>query len=112
MGLLVDGKWTDRWYETKSTGGRFVRKESTFREWVRADRSTAFAPEAGRYHLYVSLACPWAHRTLLYRTLKKLEAVISVSVVEPLMADSGWVFGDAEGAVPDDVNGAQFLYQI
>jgi putative glutathione S-transferase len=112
MGLLVEGKWTDLWYETKSSGGRFIRKESTFRDWVRADGSTAFAPEADRYHLYVSLACPWAHRTLLYRSLKKLEAVISVSVVEPRMADDGWVFGDAEGAVPDDVNGAHFLHQI
>ncbi len=112
MGLLVEGKWTDRWYETKSTGGRFVRKESTFRDWVRADGSTVYAPEAGRYHLYVSLACPWAHRTLLYRSLKKLESAISVSVVEPLMAENGWVFGDAEGAVPDNVNGAQFLHQI
>ncbi len=112
MGLLVDGKWTDRWYETESTGGRFVRKESTFRDWVRADGSTAFAPETGRYHLYVSFACPWAHRTLLYRSLKKLESVISVSVIEPRMADNGWVFGDAEGVVPDDVSGAQFLHQI
>jgi putative glutathione S-transferase len=112
MGLLVDGNWTDRWYETKSSGGRFERKESTFRDWVRADGSTAFLPEAGRYHLYVSLACPWAHRTLLVRSIKKLKSVISVSVVEPLMAENGWVFGDAEGAVPDDVNGAKFLHQI
>ncbi len=112
MGLLVDGEWTDQWYETKSTGGRFVRKESTFRDWVRADGSTAFSPESGRYHLYVSMACPWAHRTLLYRTLKNLESVISVSVVVPLMAEDGWVFGDDEGAVPDEVNGAQFMHQI
>lgn len=112
MGLLVEGKWTDQWYETKSTGGHFVRKDSTFRDWVRADGSTNHAPEAGRYHLYVSLACPWAHRTLIYRSLKQLESIISVSVVSPLMAEDGWVFDDSDGAVPDNVNGARFLHQI
>ncbi len=112
MGLLVEGEWRDQWYETKSSGGRFVRKESSFRDWVRADGSTAFAPEAGRYHLYVSLACPWAHRTLIVRGLKKLESVISVSVVEPLMAEHGWEFGNAEGDTADEVNRAQFLHQI
>ena len=112
MGLLVEGKWQDQWYETKSSGGRFIRKESPFRDWVRADGSTAFAPEAGRYHLYVSLACPWAHRTLIVRKLKKLESVISVSVVEPLMAEHGWEFGSAGGGTADEVNGAQFLHQI
>ena len=112
MGLLVEGKWQDQWYETKSSGGRFIRKESPFRDWVRADGSTAFAPEAGRYHLYVSLACPWAHRTLIVRGLKKLESVISVSVVEPLMTEDGWVFGSAPGGTADDVNGVQFLHQI
>jgi len=112
VGLLVEGKWQDQWYETKSSGGRFIRKESAFRDWVRADGSTAFAPEAGRYHLYVSLACPWAHRTLIVRRLKKLESVISVSVVEPLMAEHGWEFGSAEGSTADEVNGAQFLHQV
>lgn len=112
MGLLVEGKWTDQWYETKSSGGRFVRKDSTFRDWVRADGSTDYTPEAGRYHLYVSLACPWAHRTLLYRSLKKLESVISISVVEPLMAENGWTFGSSEGSLPDDVNDATFLHQV
>ena len=112
MGLLVDGQWQDQWYETKSTGGRYVRKDSTFRDWVRADGSTAFAPEAGRYHLYVSLACPWAHRTLAVRALKQLETVISVSVVDPLMAEHGWTFGNSEGGTADDVNGVSMLYQI
>jgi putative glutathione S-transferase len=112
MGLLVDGKWRDQWYETESTGGRFVRKESTFRDWVRADGSTAFAPEPGRYHLYVSLACPWAHRTLIVRVLKILESLISVSVVDPHMAEEGWRFSDTEGATPDDVNGKDFLHQV
>jgi len=112
MGLLVEGKWRDQWYETKSSGGRFVRKESSFRNWVRADGSTAFVPEAGRYHLYVSLACPWAHRTLIFRAQKKLESVISVSVVDPLMAADGWVFGDSEGGTVDAVNGVSLLHQI
>ncbi len=112
MGLLVEGKWRDQWYETKSSGGRFVRKESAFRNWVRADGSTAFAPESGRYHLYVSLACPWAHRTLIFRALKRLESVISVSVVDPLMAADGWVFGDTEASTADDVNGVSLLHQI
>ena len=112
MGLLVEGKWRDQWYETKSSGGRYVRKESAFRNWVRADGSTAFAPESGRYHLYVSLACPWAHRTLIFRALKRLESVISVSVVDPLMAADGWVFGDTEASTADDVNGVSLLHQI
>ncbi|MFA9409189.1 MAG: glutathione S-transferase family protein, partial [Candidatus Dadabacteria bacterium] len=82
MGLLVEGKWQDKWYDTKSTGGRFVRRESQFREWVTADGSSGFKAEPGRYHLYVSLACPWAHRTLLFRKLKKLEGMISLSIVD------------------------------
>ena len=81
MGLLVDGKWQDKWYDTSSTGGRFVRKDAAFRNWVTADGDTGFKAEAGRYHLYVSLACPWAHRTLIMRALKGLEAMIDVSVV-------------------------------
>ncbi len=115
MGLLVDGAWKDQWYPTEETGGRFVRQESSFREWVRADGSTPFAPEAGRYHLYVSLACPWAHRTLLFRRLKRLENAITVSVVHPLMRENGWTFENPDGAtscVGDDVNHATFLHEI
>ena len=112
MGLLVDGKWQDTWYETKSTGGRFVRKDSSFRDWIRADGSTAFTPEPGRYHLYVSLACPWAHRTLIFRKLKGLEDAISVSVVDPYMLENGWTFSDAPGAIPDHVNHATYLHEI
>jgi len=112
MGLLVDGEWQDTWYETKSTGGRFVRKESAFRDWIRADGSTAFAPEPGRYHLYVSLACPWAHRTLIFRKLKGLEDAVSVSIVDPDMLEQGWTFSDAPGAIPDDVNHAKHLHEI
>jgi putative glutathione S-transferase len=112
MGLLIDGEWRDRWYDTKSTGGRFVRQESRFRDHVRADGSTRFAPEAGRYHLYVSYACPWAHRTLVFRKLKGLEQAIGVSVVEPLMGADGWSFGDAPGSTPDTVNHARFLRDV
>jgi putative glutathione S-transferase len=112
MGLLVEGKWSDQWYETKSSGGRYLRKESTFRNWVKADGSTDFAPEPGRYHLYVSMACPWAHRTLVYRSLKGLTSTISVSVVDPLMAGDGWTLGQEPGASGDDVNGRKFLHEI
>ncbi|MCZ6456103.1 MAG: glutathione S-transferase family protein [Actinobacteria bacterium] len=112
MGLLVDGFWSEDWYDTKSTDGHFVRKESAFRDWVRADGSTCFAPEAGRYHLYVSLACPWAHRTLIFRKLKQLESAISVSVVDPHMGRGGWHFGDSPGAIPDAVNGAKYLHEV
>jgi len=112
MGLLIDGEWKDQWYDTSSSGGRFVRKESQFRDWVRADGSTRFAPEPDRYHLYVSYACPWAHRTLIFRKLKRLEDVISLSVVEPLMAGDGWSFGAAPDSTPDTLNGARFLREI
>ena len=112
MGMLVEGKWTDKWYDTKSTGGRFERKESTFRNWIRADGSTDFEPESGRYHLYVSLACPWAHRTLIYRRLKGLEEHITISVVNPIMLENGWTFGEGDGVIPDTVNGSEYLHQI
>jgi putative glutathione S-transferase len=112
MGMLVEGKWTDKWYDTKSTGGRFKRKESTFRNWIRADGSTHFEPESGRYHLYVSLACPWAHRTLIYRRLKGLEEHITISVVNPFMLENGWTFEEGNGVIPDTVNGAEYLHQI
>ena len=112
MGMLVEGKWTDKWYDTKSTGGRFKRKESTFRSWIRADGSTDFEPESGRYHLYVSLACPWAHRTLIYRRLKGLEEHITISVVNPIMLENGWTFGEGDGVIPDTVNGSEYLHQI
>jgi putative glutathione S-transferase len=118
MGLLVDGAWRDQWYDTSKSGGRFERQASQFRNWVTADGSAGssgdggFKAEAGRYHLYVSLACPWAHRTLIFRRLKKLEDLISVSVVDPHMAEVGWVFGDFPGATPDTVNSAKRLYEV
>lgn len=110
MGLLVDGKWQDQWYDTKSTGGRFERKEAAYRNGISADGE--FPPQAGRYHLYVSLACPWAHRTLIMHALKELEAMIDVSVVNWLMLESGWTFDDGPGVVPDTVNGARYLHQV
>ena len=112
MGRLIDGKWSDEWYDTKSSGGRFVRKESSFRDHVRADGSTRFAPAAGRYHLYVSLACPWAHRTLIFRKLKGLEQAISLSVVDPFMGAGGWEFGSSEGSTPDAIHAARFLHEV
>ena len=112
MGRLIDGVWSDEWYDTKSSGGRFVRKESSFRDQVRADGSTRFAPEADRYHLYVSLACPWAHRTLIFRKLKGLEHAISLSVVDPYMGANGWEFGSSEGCIPDPIHGAKALHEV
>lgn len=112
MGMLVDGAWRDVWYDTKSSGGRFVRQESAFRDRVSADGSTRFPAEAGRYHLYVSLACPWAHRVLIARALKHLEAVVPVSVVNPLMLEHGWTFEPGPGVVPDPVQGARYLHEL
>jgi glutathionyl-hydroquinone reductase len=118
MGLLVDGEWQDRWYDSQKTGGRFVRQESAFRSWVTPDGrpgptgSGGFEAEPGRYHLYVSYACPWAHRTLIFRKLKGLESAISLSVVHWLMGEEGWTFKDGPGVVPDEVNGARVLYEV
>ena len=112
MGLLVEGKWVDQWYDTKSTGGRFKRKDSAFRSWVKADGSTPHQPESGRYHLYVSYACPWAHRTLIYRALKGLTDHISVSVVNAIMLEHGWTFANGPGVVPDPIGGADFMHQV
>jgi putative glutathione S-transferase len=112
MGLLVEGKWQDKWYDTKSTGGRFVRRESQFRDWITADGSSGFKAEPDRYHLYISLACPWAHRTLIFRKLKKLEDIISLSIVDPLMQENGWEFTDYPGSIRDTVNGSHYLHEI
>ncbi len=112
MGLLVDGEWKDQWYDTKSSGGRFVRKSAQFRHRVTADGSSGFNAESGRYHLYVSYACPWAHRTLIYRKLKGLEDHISVSVVNPLMLENGWTFEPGEGVIPDPIFGARYMHEI
>ncbi|WP_027855877.1 glutathione S-transferase family protein [Marinobacterium jannaschii] len=119
MGLLVDGQWHDRWYDTEKNDGRFVRSESQFRNWVTADGSAGpsgqagFKAEPGRYHLYVSLACPWAHRTLIFRQLKGLQSMISVDVVDALMAEQGWTLAGSEaGATGDRVNAKQYLHEV
>lgn len=118
MGLLVDGKWQDKWYDTDASDGRFQREESGFRNWITADGSAGpsgiggFKAEPNRYHLYVSLACPWAHRTMIYRKLKGLEDMISVSVVHPFMGENGWTFAEGEGVVADPVLNANYLYEV
>lgn len=112
MGLLVDGKWQDRWYDTAASGGRFVREDAGFRHWVSADAQAAFAAATGRYHLYVSLACPWAHRTLIVRQLKGLQDVIGLSVVDPYMGSQGWTFSAAPGCIADTLYGAEHLHEL
>lgn len=118
MGLLVEGKWVDQWYDTESTGGAFVRKESQFRNWITRDGAPGpsgrggFKAEKGRYHLYVSLACPWACRALIFRALKGLEEYVSLSVVHPHMGQDGWTFEEGEGVIPDPIIGAKFLRDI
>lgn len=118
MGRLVNGVWQDVWYDTKTTKGHFKRSESQFRNWITADGSPGPSGEGGlaaepdRYHLYVSLACPWAHRTLIFRRLKKLEDVISVSIVDPLMLSNGWEFKGENGGTVDHLFGSDTLWQI
>ena len=117
MGLLVDGIWQDKWYETGKSG-KFERATSAFRDWITPDgapapgRSRGFKAEPGRYHLYVSLACPWAHRTLIYRKLKKLEDVISISIVHHFMGENGWTFLAEDGATGDTLYGLDYLHQV
>ena len=115
---MVDGVWHDQWYDTSAHGGRFVRPDAQFRHWLTPDGAAGpsgeggFKAEPGRYHLYVSLACPWAHRVLIYRQLKGLGEMIGVSVVHWLMRDQGWVFTPGPGVVPDPVLGATCLHEI
>ena len=118
MGMLIEGVWHDVWYDTKESRGHFKRQESRFRNYVTADGSPGpsgeggFKAEAGRYHLYVSLACPWAHRTLIFRKLKKLENLIGLSIVDPYMLENGWEFKDRNGGTKDDLFGSDFLWQV
>lgn len=118
MGLLVDGKWLDQWYDTTSTGGKFVRNPTQFRNWITKDGTAGptghggFKAESGRYHLYISLACPWASRTLIMRKLKGLEEHISLSIVHPLMLEHGWTFEQGPGTIPDKILHSDYLYQV
>jgi putative glutathione S-transferase len=116
--LLVEGVWQDQWYDTRTTGGRFVRRESQFRSWVTADGAPGpsgeggFRAEPGRYHLYVSLACPWAHRTVIFRKLKGLERLVGLSVAHWENVEQGWTFAPGPGVIPDPVNGARYLHEV
>ena len=118
MGLLVDGVWHDKWTATAPADGRFERSAAQFRNWVTADGASGptgrggFKAESGRYHLYVSHACPWAHRTVIFRALKKLEPHVSLSVVHWHMAENGWTFAPGDGVIPDPIVGAQFMHQV
>lgn len=118
MGLLVEGVWQDEWYETSKTEGKFKREGSQYRNWITPKDSPTpsgkkgYRPEKDRYHLYVSLACPWAHRTLIFRKLKSLEEIITLSVVSPFMLENGWEFNPDKGGTKDDLLGSQFLYQV
>lgn len=119
MGVLVEGQWQDKWYDTASTGGRFQRVASVWRNWITPDGAAGpsgeggFLPESGRYHLYVSHACPWAHRTVIMRSLKGLAPHISVSVVHPIMGAEGWSFADDfPGATGDQLYGLAYLRDI
>ena len=105
MGLLQQGQWVDQWYDTQSSGGQFIRQDSRFRHWITPDGENGFKAEKGRYHLYVSLACPWAHRTLIFRALKQLEDYIDVTVVNPIMLENGW-------ELSDPLYGLDYLYQL
>lgn len=118
MGMLVDGQWHDVWYDTKKSKGRFVRSEAQFRNWITADGSAGpsgkagFKAEPNRYHLYVSLACPWAHRVLIYRKLKGLEDMLPLSAVNAFMGAEGWTFEPGPGVIPDPINNAKRIYEI
>lgn len=117
MGLLQDGKWVDQWYDTKESGGHFKRSSAQFRNWITADGAAGpsgvggFKAESGRYHLYISHACPWAHRAVVFRSLKGLEKMITLSVVDWFMAKDGWTF-TTDSETSDTVNGTAFLHQI
>ncbi|WP_131115306.1 glutathione S-transferase family protein [Lichenihabitans psoromatis] len=118
MGLLVDGVWHDQWYDTGATGGRFIRKDSAYRHWITPSGSPGptgkggYAAEPGRYLLYVSLACPWAHRTLIARAIKGLEGSIDIAVTHWLMRQDGWTFHPGPGVIPDPIHGAQVLHEV
>ncbi|RYE91742.1 MAG: glutathione S-transferase family protein [Myxococcales bacterium] len=118
MGQLINGVWHDQWYDTSATQGRFQRQDAPLRSWVTADGSPGptgrggFKAEPGRYHLYIARACPWAHRAMIFRALKGLEGLISVSIVHPHMGEHGWTFEPDSDVIPDTINGARYLYEV
>jgi len=118
MGLLVDGSWIDHRPDDAASDGRYKRQDTVFRNWITPDGTPGptggggFKAEAGRYHLYVALACPWAHRTLIFRVLKGLESAVSISVVHWFMGEQGWTFEDGPGVIPDPVGGARYLHEV
>jgi len=118
MGRLENGVWIDQWHNTKETKGRYVRKPSIFRNWITADGEAGptgkggFLAEKDRYHLYISWACPWAHRTLIFRAIKGLENMVSISVVNAIMRSKGWTFDNGYGVIPDNINHSKYLYEV
>ncbi|BCA96901.1 glutathione-dependent reductase [Legionella antarctica] len=113
MGYLIKGQWKDSWYDTSSTGGAFKRESAQFRQAITKETDSLFPAEKGRYHLYVSLACPWAHRTVIFRTLKKLEPYVGLSVVHPYMLENGWEFKTGiDGTTGDTLYGLRYLYEL
>ncbi|CAM4016324.1 Glutathionyl-hydroquinone reductase YqjG [Vibrio aerogenes CECT 7868] len=107
MGKLIEGVWHDVWYDTKSNGGKFIRENAVFRQWISEEDGALFTPEPDRYHLYISLACPWAHRTLIFRHLKQLQPYVDVTIVCPDMLSEGWTFG-----IPEPLFGYTHLHQL
>jgi len=118
MGSLIEGKWVDKWRDTESTGGHFVRPDARVRHWITPDGEPGpsgdggFKAEADRYHLYIASSCPWAHRAMIFRALKGLEGMITFSVVNPVTHGDGWTFHDGHGVIPDPLIGATYLYQV
>ena len=118
MGYLDNGEWVDQWYNTNETKGRYVRKPSIYRNWITKNGSAGitgkegYKAEKNRYHLYISWACPWAHRTMIYRSIKGLEDIITISCVNPFMREKGWTFEDGYGVIPDTVNNSKYLYEV
>ena len=118
MGRLENGVWIDQWHNTKETKGRYVRKPSIFRNWITVDGKAGptgkdgFLAEKDRYHLYISWACPWAHRTLIFRAIKGLENMVSISGVNSIMRSKGWTFDDGYGVIPDNINHSKYLYEV
>jgi len=118
MGRLENGVWIDQWHNTKETKGRYVRKPSIFRNWITADGEAGptgkggFLAEKDRYHLYISWACPWAHRTLIFRAIKGLENMVFISGVNAIMCSKGWTFDNGYGVIPDNINHSKYLYEV